>query len=774
MVTARRVADLVADRPELEAAIRTTLDAEEPFTFDDLTIDSGAFGEIVGAGIVEEVDDGYRVADREAVQAGLAGDIERGETSSREWTLPRPDRRVVGALAGALALVALFRIAFAFGPVFQEGPVVLSANDPYYYRYWVEQLLATPDLTLSTLPSTVAKGEPLYVATMWLVASLLGGGAGATGQVLAWYPVVSAVVSGLLVYLLTKRVTDDTRVALAAVVFLAVVPGHAMRTSLGFADHHAFDYPWLGVTALSLVTLVTAELRSRATVLGVVGLALGVGGQVLAWQAGPLLILPIGLIAAGLAVVWVHKGESPLISGTPILAGLLGGAALVWLGHTTLGWHTTVVATAPALLFAGTAVVFAVTEVVARVRPDPRLAAGAVLASGIWSLVGAIVLSPESWETLRTRASRLLFRSDRIAETAGLFSDAQGWLLLLGFALFLALPALVWATVRARDEARWLVPVVYGWAFLLLALIQVRFVGEFAIFVALFAALAFVVLVERVDAARPPVPDVRDSLALPNRQQVGAILAVFLLVGGLGMLQVPLKTNQLTTPPERYDTADWMAEQAAQPEWDDQPTYVFSPWSYNRVYNYFVSGDSQSYGYARSNFEPFLASNDSEAWYDRLSGRAGFVVFPTRYGSDIPPGTIGARLAAYASQTDGGDGLAHYRAVYESSGGSYRVFTLVPGATLTGTAGANETVELSVSVAGDGFETTYERTVQANATGSYRVTVPYSGTYTIGGRRCRCRRRRCRTARAFRSSKARATFLVWLSRKRRERMPESC
>ncbi|KAB7519431.1 STT3 domain-containing protein [Halosegnis rubeus] len=733
MVTARRVADLVADRPALESAIQTTLDAEEPFTFDDLAIDSGAFGEIVGAGIVEEVDDGYRVADREAVQAGLAGEVEQETESDREWSLPHPNRRVAGALAGALALVALFRIAFSIGPVFQEGAVVLSANDPYYYRYWVEQLLATPDLTLSTLPGGVTQGEPLYVATMWLLASLVGGGAGATGQILAWYPIVSAVLSGLLVYLLTKRVTDDTRVALAAVVFLAVLPGHAMRTSLGFADHHAFDYPWLGVTALSLVTLVTNHVRSRATTLGVVGLAVGVGGQVLAWSAGPLLIVPIGGIAVGLAVVWVRAGKSPLVAGGPILAGLLGGAGLVWLGHTTLGWHTTVVATAPVLLFAGVAGVFVVTEGVARVRPDPRLAVGAVLASGITGLVGAVVLFPDIWQTLRARASGSLFRSDSIAETAGLFSDAQGWLLLLGFALFLALPALAWATARVRDETRWLVPVGYGWSFLLLALIQVRFVGEFATFVAIFAGLAFVFIVERVDAVRPPVPDIRDSIALPNRQQAGAIVAVFLLVGGLGILQVPLKTNQLTTPPERYETADWMAEQAAQPEWEERPEYVFSAWSYNRVYNYFVNGDSLSYGYARSNYGPFLASNSSGDWYDRLSERAGFVVFSPSDAAGAPSESIGARLGSYGSQTDGGDGLAHFRAVYESSGDRYRVFTLVSGATLTGSAGANETIELSVPISGEGFEATYERTVQTNATGAYSVTVPYPGTYTIGG-----------------------------------------
>ncbi|PSQ53019.1 hypothetical protein BRD20_04800 [Halobacteriales archaeon SW_8_65_20] len=732
METARRVAELVADRPALEAAIRTVLDAEEPFTFDELAIDSGAFGEIVAAGVVEETEGGYRVADPEGVRAGLAGDVERGETRDREWSISLPDRRVVGALAGALALVALLRTVFSFGPVFQEGSVVLSANDPYYYRYWVEQLLATPDLTLSTLPDTVTKGEPLYVATMWLVASLVGGDAAAAGQVLAWFPVLSAVISGSLVYLLAKRVTGDTRVALAAVVFFAVVPGHAMRTSLGFADHHAFDYPWLGATALSLVTLVTAELRSRATALGVVGLAIGVGGQVLAWNAGPLLIAPIGLIAAGLAAVWAGRGESPLVVGAPILAGLLGGGGLVWLGHTALGWHTPVVATAPLLLVGGVAVVFGVAEIVARVRPEPRLAAGTVLASGLLVGGGAITLFPDSWQTLQSRANSALFRSDAIAETAGLFSDAQGWLLLLGFALFLAVPALVWATIRAREETGWLVLAGYAWSFLVLALFQVRFVGELATFVAVFAGLGFVVLVEQVDAVRSPVPDDRDSVALPDRQQIGAIVVVFLLVGGLGVLQIPIKTSQLTTPPARYDTADWMAAQAAQPEWGEQPEYVFSQWSYNRVYNYAVNGDSRSYSYARANYRSFLASNDSEDWYDRLSGRAGFVVYPTGDETGAPE-TIGSRLAAYGSQTDGGDGLAHYRAVYESPDSEYRVFTLVSGATLTGTAAAaNTTVELSVQVDGEGFEASYERTVQTNATGEYRVTVPYPGTYTVG------------------------------------------
>ncbi|MFC7177008.1 STT3 domain-containing protein [Halosegnis marinus] len=323
MVTAADVRELVDERPALEDAVEAVVEAEEPFAFDDLDIDSGAFGEVVSTGVVEKTDDGYRVADREAVRRGLAGETGREPTESGTGlATPSLDINLMHALAlaGALAFVVLLRTVFSVGPVFQDSAVVLSGNDPYYYRYWVEQLLANPDLTVSSLPGAVAKGEPLYVATMWLLASVLGGEAVA-GSLLAWYPVVSALVSGALVYLLATEVTEDRRVGLAAVVMFAVVAGHALRTSLGFADHHAFDYPWLGVTALSLVALVRGELRSGRTVFGTLGLAVGVTGQVLAWEAGPLLVVPVGLAVATLAVVWVRADRSPLRSGAPMLVG---------------------------------------------------------------------------------------------------------------------------------------------------------------------------------------------------------------------------------------------------------------------------------------------------------------------------------------------------------------------------------------------------------------------------------------------------------------------
>jgi dolichyl-diphosphooligosaccharide--protein glycosyltransferase len=194
-------------------------------------------------------------------------------------------------------------------------------------------------------------------------------------------------------------------------------------------------------------------------------------------------------------------------------------------------------------------------------------------------------------------------------------------------------------------------------------------------------------------------------------------------------VQVPVKTSQVTTPPERYETAAWMDDHAASAGWDERPTYVFSPWSYNRVYNYFVTGDSRSYRYARANYERFLTSTNASEWYDRLRGRAGFVVY-TPVNTSM--GTVGSQLEAYGSRTENAQGLAHYRAVYVSESGTYRVFTLVPGATITGTAEANTTVTITTSLRVSGVQVDYEREVRTGPDGAYSVTVPYPGTYQAG------------------------------------------
>lgn len=110
-----------------------------------------------------------------------------------------------------------------------------------------------------SLPAGVATGEPLLVTTLWLGSLLFSGSEVAADHVVAWYPVLLALLTGVLVYGITVRASRDPRIGLAAVALLAVTPAHAFRTSVGFADHHAFDVFWLSLTAYALLVVLTGS-----------------------------------------------------------------------------------------------------------------------------------------------------------------------------------------------------------------------------------------------------------------------------------------------------------------------------------------------------------------------------------------------------------------------------------------------------------------------------------------------------------------------------------
>ncbi|WP_246984080.1 STT3 domain-containing protein [Halorientalis marina] len=765
------VSELLSERPELEPAVEDALAAaaDGPFTFDDLSIDSGAFGELVAAGVVEEGDDGYRVADPEAARAALDGGAAAAgadaTVASRDEDggfdvdfpgFPSVDRRVIGAAAGALLVVVLFR-AYLFGTIFRDGAVVLSGNDPYYYRYWVERMLEAGtgafDLSEVEMPGGIQKGEPLLVAVLWWVTALFGGTADTAGWVMAWYPVVAAVVVAVLTYLTAVAVTADRRIGLAAVVLLAVTPGHAMRTSLGFADHHAFDYVWLALTvyALAVYSLRAGPLRDGKAWLAAAGVAVGVAGQTLAWEAGPLLLVPVGLYVAVRALLDIEAERSPLATNAPLLVGLVVGAAVAWVAHTDLGWHTELVASAPLLLLLGSVAVLAVAELVHRLDlPTPVLAGVELLGLPVGFVVVQSV-RPDYVARLERQLTRLLAERN-IAETQSLFSgDTFGWLLLFGFVLVLALPYLVWATVRTyRRQTRWAVLVVYGWWLLALASVQVRFVGQLAPLTAIFAGIGFVHLAERVDLTRPPLPfdegatatdgggrtgradrPQRRTFEVPTPRALGALFALFLLVGGLGVVQVPVKMSQITVADSTYETAAWIDDHAAAANESYPDNYVFSPWSRNRVYNYFVSGESQSYGYARSNYASFANATDGTEWYGTLRGRAGYVV--TEDGADFGSETLYSRLHGnFGSRTNSIPGVGHFRTIYATDGGDRKVFRPVPGATLTWPSATNGSVTVETDVSVPNAEFTYRRAV-TDADGQARVTVAYPGTYTVEG-----------------------------------------
>ncbi|MBV0925222.1 hypothetical protein KTS45_13535 [Halomicroarcula limicola] len=747
---------VLEDRPELAAATEDILavDAErETWTFDDVPVDSGMFGELVSSGIVEKADDGnYRVANPNTVRASLGDEPAADESSSLET----PDfsnafeniaiePRAIAMLAGALAVLLAAR-AYVIGAIYRGGDIVLSGNDPYYYRYWVEQIAAEAGgrldfASLAVLPDAVTKGEPLMVATLWWVAELLGGGDRIIGHVLAWYPVLSALVSGVLVYLLAVRVTNDRRVGLASVLFLAFLPGHAFRTSLGFADHHAFDYPWLGLTALALLVVLTvgrdeerAWISQPTTWIAAGGLGLGIAGQVLSWEAGPLLIVPVGLAVAAATVLDLYVGRTPSLRYVPVLLGVGLGALLTWGVHAVAGWHTTLVASAPILLFIGVAGVVLLAVLVDRIGGTATQLVAVDAVVGIGGLLLVRSVFSEQWAEFVGRLDTL-FRSDAIAEVYGLFStESFGFLFLLGFTLILALPVMVWCVrLAATDNPGWAVLGTYAWYFLVLATIQVRFVGELGTFISIFAGYAFVALAAHIDLARPTArtsESVR-SVTIPDRKTIGLLFALFLLVGSFGALQVPIKTSQIVIDDGTYETATALDANAAAHELEYPKNYVFSRWGQNRVYNYFVSGESRSYAYAQNNYADFATSTNPEEWYDRLSGRAGYVVVQ----SDTPVNAsraIHTRLyESYGSRTEQAPGVAHYRPVFATADGRYKAFALVPGGTIEGTAAPNATVTASTTLSVSNQTVEYQRQTTAGSDGAFSVTVANPGTYTV-------------------------------------------
>jgi dolichyl-diphosphooligosaccharide--protein glycosyltransferase len=749
-----RVEEVIADRPDLESALADILPVDEEtqtWTFDDVPVDSGTFGQLVSEGIVEKNDGEYRLADRTQVRAALGdGDATPAEDTGTSVDVSLPsvdaslvsvDARAVGLVAATLALVVVAR-SFVAGSVFRGEDVVLSANDPYFYRYWVEQTLATGD-SLSQLPGGIEHGEPMLVATLAWISGLVGG-VDAAGVVLAIYPVASAVLVSAMLYLLSVWLTDDRRIGLAAVVMLAFTPGQALRTALGFADHHAFDYIWLSVTVLGLVVLATVEDQDQytdtSTILATLAIGIGVGAQPLAWDNGPLLLVPIAIVVATRVLLDLRAGRSSLVAGTPLLAGLTLASVISVLGHVTLDWHTLTVVATPPLLLGGSVAVFAAGDVARRFgRSVAELAVLEAIAALV-GLLGAWLLVPDLIDKLISGLG-LIGRTDDIAEVQPLFSgDTFGFLLLFGFVLFLAIPVLAWTTRWAVDgDTRWLVVCTYGWYFFVLSLFQVRFIGQLSFFTALFAGMAFVWLAAKVDLTRPPVPfdsgpsDESDWLpGRPDASTVAAVFVLFLLVGGIGVMQTAIKVEQVTIDDSSYETAAYLADYADERQWEGRgESYVFSNWGRTRMFNYFVNGNSRSYGYAQSNYADFIAEGNPEFAAEMIASRARFAVTEQR---DAKPRTMQARLHDNLGSRAGEvAGVGQFRAIYATADGQRRAFLVVPGATVRGNASANATVDVSTSspidISGTSF--TYERRTAANATGVYEITVAHPGTYEI-------------------------------------------
>jgi dolichyl-diphosphooligosaccharide--protein glycosyltransferase len=649
------------------------------------------------------------------------------------------------ALGIALGLLVAIRL-YPVGSVFRGGDVVLLGNDPWAFRHLVDR--AVTGGVVPDVDAVSSSRAELLVWTLAFVSGLLGG-AGRTGLVLAWYPVVTALISGLLVYVLARFLTDDVRVGIASVVVLAVTPLHASRTALGFADHHPFDYVWLlfGATALTWLVRPGGDARRRWAVGAALGL--GVAAQAMAWRASPLTLVPTAG-AIGVASLLIVRGDDPTRRLAPIVAGFGLAAAVAQLLHRTLSWQDPAVAGVPVVLFLWSAALVGAIGVVRRAGRSWPTLAGVQIAAGGLIAATALLVAPEFVDLALERLDRGVgfVRRHRqtggaIGETAPLlstFGPVAGPIILLGFGAFLGLPAAAWGLLRGcrRRDPAWLVPAVYVAWFLVLALLQRRWAVQLGLFLSVFAGVGFVSVTGWLSVTAPlgasrddPAPD-GAALEPPDRTRL-ALLGGMAAVGvGSGALFSKLILDRLSYDDAAHRASMWMRDHAAERGWTYPRDYVFSEWGRSRMYNYLVNGRSRSYRFALENYLAFVSSTDESMWYGALAGRAGFVV--TRDVADAGPSTIQARLHdRYGSAGQVGDGVGHFRAMWESGDRSEKVFTVVPGARVTGEAVPGSTVALSttVTLAGTGREVPYERRVEAGADGTVSVVLAHPGEYEV-------------------------------------------
>lgn len=766
------------DHADGKRALEAVLEVDSElstWTFEDVSIDSGTFGELVSRGIVRKVDEAYQLADPASVQAVVDGDpvADRASTSgsTREFSLPSIDYRAMAGLVVALCVVAGARMT-AFTSVFQRGYAISPGNDPYYFRYWLGELLAkssgiTDFGVLVDAPYGVSGVRPFSHATNWVVAELLGGSQWAAETVAIWLPIGMSVALGVLIYKLAVLLSRDVRVGLASVLVFAVTPVHATYSGLGFLDHNVHQYFWLGVTLLTLGWLavdlqqrigrhddrrevVLSQLRATPTWAVAVVFGLSVAAGTHAWGGSPLLLLPLAGYLGLRVALDVRADLPPVLTILPILVGVGIGSAISVVLHLRWGWHSGFVSTTPVLVFGGGIVVVALGALWHQRELDYR---GLLVGEGGVAVGGLFVfrwLRPEDWTRALSRADALFFR-EGATETASLFATEHavilGPLYQFGVGFYIALGVLGWVglLVARRYEPGWLLLGTYSGFLLVLAGIQVRFAGQLAIPFSILGGLGVVYLLSAVDLARRPAPldentfstvsdesESKLSLSLPDRHKTVYVVGFGVLIFGVSLIFVPGFAAQTDYSGPQASALEAIDDHATAFDREYPDNFVLSEWGDNRMYNHFVSGESESYGYAQNNYIDFQSDSDPDEWYSQFDGRVGYVVV-TAIGEDVP--TESAQHQLLMNLGAGGDGqqaLSHYQLLTVGEDRSAAAFVVVPGATITAAGEPGESVNVSTEVSVNTASFTYERETTVGDNGQAEVVVPYAGTYSIG------------------------------------------
>ena len=768
MSDAERVAaetrSFLDDHPTVEDDIQALLKQERTdgkWNFDDTDLDSGRFGELVSRSFVEKTEDGnYCFTDRETVEAVLTGDMAQpdttpiSETSTLDFSLPTSSAPLVAAVTGALVLVVAVRSMY-YQTVLQGDHVLSPGNDPYFYRYWQERLLdhasGPTDVGMFTTVGEQTRIRPLSHWLNWWFTELLGGTPEAASSVAAVQPIAASVVLAIVIYALIVTLTADHRIALTAVVLFAMTPALVVYSALGFIEHRPYQYLWLGLITFALVWLAVDLTRHRQTgqetpelaharnptawaVAGV--LAVGIALMAHTWGGSPLSFVPVALYFAFRVVADCRAKLNPMLANAPALAGIAAGSLLALFAHLRWGWHEPIAVTVPVALAAGSLAVASLASLWVRFGRSPK---SLLATEGIVGVVGTVLfwqLRPADVARLQNRAGDL-FGRETATESASLFAAETaiifGPLFQIGIGFYFALVALGLATysIVRNYQPAWLVVVCFTWFWLVLAAIQIRFAAQLSVLSVGLGAVGIVFVLSRIDLIRDPAVFERrgpegPAIKLPSSTQAKSYLvASVALILVFNLIFVPTLLGQIQHSDDQFAATMSINEHTDAVD-ADHPEFVLSRWGDNRMYNYFVSGDSRSYGYAQANHEQFITSADPDTAYDDHAGRVGYVVLDD---VDLPAETTQATL--FDEFGGGSNSVAHYQLLYSAE--AVRVFAVVEGAVIETTADPGDTVTASTEVTVSGESFVYQRTETATDDGTVRIRVAYPSEYDING-----------------------------------------
>ncbi len=198
----------------------------------------------------------------------------------------------------------------------------------------------------------------------------------------------------------------------------------------------------------------------------------------------------------------------------------------------------------------------------------------------------------------------------------------------------------------------------------------------------------------------------RRSILVPtDLRTIVALVGIVLLICGTSLVFAPALTAQTAHGDAQFEAATTIAEHAGETEREYPETYVLSNWGDNRMYNYFVNGESETYSYASQTFGEFQTDDDPDGWYERFDeDDVGYVVMTgsSGYHEESSHVQLHNYLGTGSAETEP---LEHYRTIYVSSEAT--AFAVVPGATITvpGEPGETVALETEVTVTGVTFPT---------------------------------------------------------------------